>query len=58
MLTNSSRITVIGGNLLIRNVRRNDTGMYSCTVENYLRSQTSSAYLTVQGKMFYKCDLN
>ncbi|CAB4015339.1 Down syndrome cell adhesion molecule-like isoform X1, partial [Paramuricea clavata] len=48
MLTNSSRVTVIGGNLLIRNVRRNDTGMYSCTVENFLRSQTSSAYLTVQ----------
>ncbi|XP_028396444.1 roundabout homolog 1-like [Dendronephthya gigantea] len=48
VLANSSRITLYGGNLQIRNVKRGDTGWYSCTARNYLNHQTASGYLTVQ----------
>ena len=51
-LTNSSRVTVVRGNLRIGDVSRNDAGLYSCTVENYLGKEMSSAYLTVQGEIF------
>ncbi len=54
VLTNDSRVTVIRGNLSIRNVRRNDTGVYTCVVKNYLRKKEYSVHLTVQGGLFYK----
>ena len=60
ILTNDSRVTVIRGNLSIRNVRRNDTGVYTCIVQNNVGRQEYSVHLTVQGRMFYKfaIDLN
>ena len=50
VLTNSSRVSVADGYLRIRNVTRTDTGSYSCVVQNELKKQRYSVYLTVQGK--------
>ena len=54
VLSNDSRITVVDGKLSIKNVRRNDTGIYFCTVENYLRKWKYPFYLTVQGGVMFQ----
>nr|XP_046158533.1 V-set and immunoglobulin domain-containing protein 10-like [Oncorhynchus gorbuscha] len=46
-LTSNSRVTIKGGDLVINPARREDAGLYSCTVSNLVSAQTASKTLTV-----------
>ncbi|XP_055783880.1 V-set and immunoglobulin domain-containing protein 10-like [Salvelinus fontinalis] len=46
-LTSNSRVTIKGGDLVINPARREDAGVYSCTVSNLVSAQTASKTLTV-----------
>ncbi|XP_023835705.1 proteoglycan 4 [Salvelinus sp. IW2-2015] len=46
-LTSNSRVTIKGGDLVINPARREDAGVYSCTVSNLVSAQTASKSLTV-----------
>ncbi|XP_035606657.2 inactive histone-lysine N-methyltransferase 2E [Oncorhynchus keta] len=47
VLTSNSRVTIKGGDLVINPARREDAGVYSCTVANLVSAQTASKTLTV-----------
>lgn len=49
-LPSNKRIVQSRGTLMIRDVRPQDGGMYTCQAKNLLGVVTSSAILTVQGK--------
>ncbi|XP_029593470.1 uncharacterized protein LOC115177106 isoform X1 [Salmo trutta] len=47
VLTSNSRVTIKGGDLVINPARREDAGVYTCTVANLVSAQTASKTLTV-----------
>lgn len=41
------------GSLTVHNLQYEDRGIYQCIITNYVGSKSSSALLTVHGKLYY-----
>ena len=54
-LSQTDHYVITAGSLQIRQILKNDEGMYICTAMNVAGSLESSAYLRVKGIMYFTC---
>ena len=60
-LTQTDHYVITSGSLEIKQILKNDEGMYICRAVNVAGSLESSAYLRVKGILYFTCyqiDLN
>jgi hypothetical protein len=58
LITTSEKYHFDGNLLIIRNISEADIGEYTCAVENFMSSESSTVQLNVDSEFFYSIDCN